>query len=250
MPTRRRSLPRSPSSRSRSGPPTGPSYRADGIPRPGPKVTGRDVLLLHGFADNASAWETSRVSMLNRHGWNVAALDSRAYGNSEGTYRRSGAARWATSGPGSMSWPIAWLDPTPPRRPARALGPVDGGGDRPADRGRGDHRVATLVLESPMVDLDSSVAALLRGKRLPFARPFARLITRRAGRLAGVALNRPRSSTRASVRLRDHRPRDDRHARPHRRGRRLADALASPPRWFDVPGGAYQRHRRRRRRID
>src|SRR5436190_1367383 len=53
--------------------------------------------------------------------------------------------------------------------------------------------VRALVLESPMVDLDEAVAVWLRKRRLPFPRPLARLITRRAGRLAGVSLTRPRA---------------------------------------------------------
>ena len=107
-------------------------------PAPGVTATGRTVLLLHGFADNASAWEGSRVSMLNRHGWNVAALDSRGYGDSDGTvrvvrgsrgWRRPGLARRSDrSGRGTSSH-LA--------NAARTLGPLDGRGDRTADRGRG-----------------------------------------------------------------------------------------------------------------
>jgi uncharacterized protein len=104
-----------------------------------------------------------------------------------------------------------------------------------------DHRVASLVLESPMVDLDASVAALLRSRRIPFARYLARLITRRAGRLAGVALNRPRpielAPRVACATLFVHGTNDT--LVPINEARRLADALAAPPRWFDVSGAGH-----------
>jgi competence protein ComEC len=210
-------------------------------PAPGPAVTGRDVLLLHGFADNASAWEASRVAMLNRHGWNVAALDSRAYGNSEGTY--------ASFGGREVGDVRAWLDALADR----IVGPNPHARFEPALWGRSmgaaialrtaaeDHRVAALVLESPMVDLDASVAALLRGRRIPFARHLARLITRRAGRLAGVDLNHPRpidlAPRVACPTLIVHGTMDT--LVPISEARRLADALATPPRWFDVPGAGH-----------
>ena len=49
-------------------------------PAPGERPAARTILLLHGFAEDPSAWEAGRASILNRHGWNVAALDSRGYG--------------------------------------------------------------------------------------------------------------------------------------------------------------------------
>lgn len=104
-----------------------------------------------------------------------------------------------------------------------------------------DPRIAALVLESPMVDLDSSVAALLRSRRLPFARHLARLITRRAAKLAGVSLSRPRPIELASnvhcATLIIHGT-DDALV-PIDDARQLAAALASTPRWFDVPGAGH-----------
>ena len=165
--------------------------------------------------------------------------------------RRSGAAR--------VGDVRAWLDALADR----AAGPNPTSPFQPALWGRSmgaaialrtaaeDHRIAALVLESPMVDLDASVAALLRSRRLPFARHLARLITRRAGRLAGVSAE-PASPTRAGPARRvcdPDRPRDHRHARPDLRssplGRcaRLTAPMVRRPR-----RGAYQRHRRRRRR--
>ena len=210
-------------------------------PAPGPTVTGRDVLLLHGFADNASPWETSRVALLNRHGWNVAALDSRAYGNSEGTY--------ASFGGREVSDVRDWLDALADR----VAGPNPSAPFQPALWGRSmgaaialrtaaeDHRAAALVLESPMVDLEDSVAALLRARRLPFSKQFAHLITRRASKLAGVALNHPRPIDLAPkvtcATLIVHGTNDP--LVPIDEARRLADALASPPRWFDVEGAGH-----------
>ncbi len=210
-------------------------------PAPSRTATGRTVLLLHGFADNASAWEGSRVSMLNRHGWNVAALDSRGYGHSEGPYasfggREAGDIRaWLDA----LAVRIAGLPPTAPVRPAlwgRSMGAAIA-----LRTAAEDHRIAALVLESPMVDLDSSVAALLRSRRLPFARHLARLITRRAAKLAGVSLSRPRPIELASnvhcATLIIHGT-DDAIV-PIDDARQLADALASTPRWFDVPGAGH-----------
>ena len=63
-----------------------------------------------------------------------------------------------------------------------------------------DNRIAALVLESPMVDLDAAVATLLRKRGLRFTGLLARLITQRAGRIAGVPLSRPRPVERCPLR--------------------------------------------------
>ena len=52
--------------------------------------------------------------------------------------------------------------------------------------------LAALVLESPMVDLDVSMALVLKRRRIPFPKLMARLVTRRAGKLAGVPIHKPR----------------------------------------------------------
>ena len=109
------------------------------LPAPGPIVTGRTALLLHGFAEASSALEARRAAALNRHGWNVAVLDSRGYGQSGGPFRHSAATRRETSALARFS-----LGADRPHRPgtalsARALGPLDGG----------RHRLATAAAQNP-----------------------------------------------------------------------------------------------------
>jgi alpha-beta hydrolase superfamily lysophospholipase len=158
----------------------------------GPAPPGRTVLLLHGFAETSRALERRRMAALSRHGWNVAALDSRAYGQSDGPY--------ATFGGHESSDVRIWLD-----RLAECVsrsGPDSG--FRPALWGRSmgaqiamrtaaeDTRVAALVLESPLIDLAAATAAALRRRRFPMSGLLARLIIGRANKLAGMPLDRPR----------------------------------------------------------
>jgi alpha-beta hydrolase superfamily lysophospholipase len=104
-----------------------------------------------------------------------------------------------------------------------------------------ERRIAALVLESPMVDLDESVAGLLRKRGLRFTGLLARLITRRAGRIAGVPLARPRPVDVA--RLADCRTLivhgTDDWLVPPAAIRRLADAFLSPPDRIEVPGAGH-----------
>ena len=89
---------------------------------------------------------------------------------------------------------LAWLNALADRPgPALALEPASGAARwaRPLLCAATEGSVVKLILESPMVDLDEAVAVWLRRRRLPFPRA-ARLITRLAGRLAGVSLTRPR----------------------------------------------------------
>ena len=210
-------------------------------PAPGPQATGRTVLLLHGFADDSSAWEASRAALLNRQGWNVAALHSRGYGYSEGPHASFGGREAADV----STWLDALADRVAALDPALSFQPVLWGrsmGAAIAVRNAAeDDRPTALVLESPMVDLDSSVAAILRSRRLPFARLLARLITGRANKLAGVSLNHPRpidvAPRVASAILVVHGALDT--LVPIDDARRLADAFASPPCWLDVPGAGH-----------
>jgi len=179
--------------------------------------------------------------MLHRHGWNVVALDSRGYGQSEGPYasfggREGGDVRVWLLG---IADHVAKLGPVLPFRPAlwgRSMGAAI------AVRAAAlDMRIAALVLESPLVDLDALVAVLLRRRRLPFPKRLARLITRRAGKLAGVSLNRPRPIDLAPEincpTLIVHGTDDI--LVPIEQATSLADAFPSPPCWLDVPGAGH-----------
>jgi len=211
------------------------------FPAHGPATTGRTVLLLHGFAEASTTLETRRAATLNRHGWNVASLDSRGYGASDGPHatfggREAGDVRvWLDA----LSERIARIGPAPPFQPAlwgRSMGAAI------ALRAAAlDHRPVALVLESPLVDIDASTAVILRKRRLPFPKLLARLMIRRAGKLVGMPLDRPRSiESAASVEcstLIVHGIEDT--LVPIAEARRLADAFPSPPRWFDVPGAKH-----------
>lgn len=199
----------------------------------------RTVLLLHGFAEDPSVWEKARAAILNAHGWNVAAVDSRGYGESGGLLASFGGHE-----AGDIS---AWLDAIAARivEPSQAQAePFQAAlwgrsmgaaiAMRAAER---DGRIAALVLESPMVDLDRSVARLLRKRGLRATGFLARLITSRAGRLAGVALRRPRPLD-VAARLKC--PALILHGTddwlvPADEVRRLAESFPQPPARIEIP---------------
>ncbi len=206
------------------------------FPLPGAKASGRTVLLLHGFAERSSDLEARRVAVLHRHGWNVASVDSRAYGQSEGLYSTFGGREahdlrvWLDA----LSAQIARLDPSLPFQPVlwgRSMGAAI------AVRAAAlDERIVALVLESPMVDLEASTAVLLRKRRLPFSRSLARLVVRRAGKLVGMPIHQPGPvETAARVVcscLIVHGTLDV--LVPIAEARRLADAFRGKPCWLDV----------------
>jgi alpha-beta hydrolase superfamily lysophospholipase len=199
------------------------------------------VLLLHGFAEDSAAVEARRAAALNKHGWNVAALDSRGYGQSEGPYASFGGREAGDVGAwlDVLSERAARIDPALPFRPAlwgRSMGALVA--VRAAAQ---DPRVAALVLESPLVGLGTAVAVSLRQRRFPMPTFLARLITRRGGKLAGVALDRPRpielAPHVACPTLIVHGTDDALVASALVRV--LADAFPSPPCWLDVPGAGH-----------
>jgi pimeloyl-ACP methyl ester carboxylesterase len=181
------------------------------------------------------------MAALSRHGWNVAALDSRGYGQSDGPY--------ATFGGREASDVRVWMDRLAECAARKAAPAVF----RPALWGRSmgtqialrtaavDTRVVALVLESPLVDLASAVAVPLRKRRFPMSGLLARLILRRAAKLAGMPLDRPRpidlAPRVACAVLILHGSGDT--LVPAAEARRLAAAFADPPGWIDVKGAGH-----------
>jgi len=200
--------------------------------------TGRTALLLHGFAEASGPLQTQRLAALRQGGWNVAALDLRGYGRSGGIFASFGGRE-----AGDVR---VWLD-TLASRPGQAcpLLPVLWGrsmGAAIAVRAAAeDARIQALVLESPMVDLDLAMAAWFRNRRFPCAILLARLVTRRAGNLAGVSLTRPRP---LEVAPRVHCPvlivhgSNDTLVTSHE-ARGLVAALPNPPGFIEVPGAGH-----------
>ena len=165
---------------------------ADGVPlagiwHPAGAGAGRVVLLIHGFAEDPSSLLV-RMEALNRHGWDVAALDTRAHGRSGGDRGSFGGREGADV--------AAWIDAlTTAGRLGRGPLAVWGrsmGAAIAVRAAADDPRIAALVLEAPYVDLFETLAVVLRRKRVPFPRLTARLVLGHARRLAGVSLTTPR----------------------------------------------------------
>jgi pimeloyl-ACP methyl ester carboxylesterase len=206
-------------------------------PATGETPTGRTALLIHGFAEASREIQAVRVAALNAGGWNVAAIDLRGYGESGGHFASFGgreagdvvrwldeiAGRVAREAPGEPFVPILW---------GRSMGAAVA-----IRAAAGDHLVRALVLESPMVDLDDAMRVWFRSRKFPASRVLARLVTRRAGRIAGVSLTRPRPLELAS---RVACPTLVVHGEADRlvsvaEARRLASAIPGGARRLDVP---------------
>jgi pimeloyl-ACP methyl ester carboxylesterase len=178
------------------------------------------------------------VAALVRHGWNAALLDSRGFGQSEGPY--------ATFGGCEASDLRVWLDllaervSQSPTGPAPTFVPVLWGrsmGSQIALRAAAeDPRIRALVLESPLVDLEAAVAISLVRRLVPMPGRFARLMVRRAGKLAGVPLDRTGPLDLAArvtcPTLILHGTNDT--LVPNALARRLAAAFVQHPAWVDV----------------
>jgi competence protein ComEC len=208
------------------------------FPADGGHATGRTLLLLHGYAESASDLEAHRAEVLNQRGWNVVSIDSRGYGQSEGLF--------ATFGGREADDIRVWIDVLSGRTSqidsALCFQPALWGrsmGAAIALRAAAlDHRVVAMVLESPMVDIERSTAVILRRRRIPLPNLLARLVIRRAGKLAGMPIDRPgpiESARKARCRTMIVHGTDD-NLVPISDARRVADAFVSPPRWLDVAG--------------
>ena len=156
----------------------------DWFPSAGP-TRDRTILLLHGLAEDRRAFEV-RVDRLVNRGWNAAALDARASGESGG--------RWVTFGGREADDVRGWLDtlsPLIPDSPRFAVWGRSMGAATALRAAATDPRIKTLILEAPYDDLRTAVANVLRRLRVPGS--LAPLVLARARWLAGVSLDRPRS---------------------------------------------------------
>ncbi|MFO0950247.1 MAG: alpha/beta fold hydrolase [Isosphaeraceae bacterium] len=202
------------------------------------------VLVLHGFAEDPSTLR-DRMAALNGHGWNAAALDTRAHG-------RSGGDRGSFGGREAADV-RAWVDAL------SASGRLDGADEEPGREVRvavwgrsmgaaiaaraaaNDPRIGAVVLEAPYVDLEVTLTRVLRRRRVPLAGLLAWVVLRRAERLAGVSLARPRP---IDVAARVHVPVLVLHGTddtliPPEEARRLAAAFPSPAAYLEVPGAGH-----------
>jgi pimeloyl-ACP methyl ester carboxylesterase len=208
-------------------------YPAEGV-----EPTGRTVILLHGFAEPPGSVQAPRAALLTRRGWNVAAVDLRGYGKSGGPYASFGGReagdvrRWLDRlaeflGPAQPPVPVLW---------GRSMGAAIA-----VRAAAEDCRIWALVLESPMVDLDAAIAVWFRKRHFPFASLLARLVTRRAGRIAGVSLTRPRplelAPRVACPVLMIHGAEDTLVTAAE--ARRLATAIPNTPDFVEVPGAGH-----------
>ncbi|SIO29061.1 Lysophospholipase, alpha-beta hydrolase superfamily [Singulisphaera sp. GP187] len=151
-----------------------------------PTPTGRTILLVHGFAEVRDAMK-GRAELLAARGWNVARLDMRGYGRSGGGFASFGGREGDDL--------RAWVDVVAGRvGPAMSLAVWGRSmGAAIALRAAADEpRIVALLLESPYARLETVVAGWLQRIRTPLPSLLAPRIVRRASRLAGVSLSRPR----------------------------------------------------------
>ncbi|AMV35904.1 alpha/beta hydrolase [Planctomyces sp. SH-PL62] len=205
---------------------------------PAEEPTGRVMILIHGFIDGPGMMLVDRAPAILARGWNVAAIDLRGYGESQGEYSSFGGRE-----AGDLH---AWLDALAARVPAgEPFVPVAWGrsmGAAIALRAAvEDPRIRALVLEAPMVDLQASVATVMRKRRLPLAPVLARLVVRRAGRIAGTPLGRPRP---LDLARRFDRPvvvvhGTDDDLIPASSARRLAESFPTPATLLEVAGARH-----------
>ncbi len=160
-----------------------------GVWYPAEIANGNVVLVIHGFAEDPAAMR-ERVEGLNRHGWDVAALDTRAHGRSGGETGAFGGKEAADV--------AAWVEALTQSGKIGA-GPLAiwgrSMGAAVALRATVEHvtdHIDALVLEAPFLDLKATLTSILKRRNVPIPTVFAALILRRARRLTGVPLSKPR----------------------------------------------------------
>jgi pimeloyl-ACP methyl ester carboxylesterase len=194
------------------------------------------VVLLHGFGED-SAGMLGRARAVVAMGCHALVPDGRGRGASAGA--------WVSHGGREAADVHVWLDAA--RRlcgghPVRAVLWGRSMGAAIAMRAAADparRDIAGLVLEAPYADLRTTLAGLLRRRRLPGW--LARGMLARAAWLAGVSLDAPSPVTLAPE---IHQPTlilgglDDRVTPPDQT-RRLPAAFVRVPTLLEVPGGRH-----------
>jgi competence protein ComEC len=219
----------------------GTLQRARWYPADGSVMTGRTVLLLHGFAENSRKFEARRAAALIRLGWNVAGIDLRGFGESQGPYasyggREAGDIRsWLDT----VSERLARIDPSMRFEPVlwgRSMGAAIA-----LRTAALDHRPVAMILESPLIDINATTALVLRKRHIPFPGLLAWIIIRRAGRLVGMPLDQPRSIECAALTdcltLIVHGQNDTLVRATD--ASQLANAFSPPACWIEVPGAKH-----------
>ena len=180
--------------------------------------------------------EARRAAALNRHGWNVAVLDSRGYGQSGGAFPTFGGheagdiAAWLEF----LSRTNRPIDPDVPFQPVlwgRSMGAAIA-----LRTAAAEPALAALVLESPMVDLDVSMALVLRRRKIPFPNahgPARHAPGRQAGGRADSLPPPHRLGPPGDLSHLDP-ARNQRHGRLDRRSTPSCRRLPAAPRWIEV----------------
>lgn len=202
--------------------------------RPSSKI----IILVHGFMDGSTAMIADRAEALLARGWSVAAIDQRGQGSSSGVVSGFAALKSA-----DLS---VWLDVLADRFSGeeprvvvvwgRSMGAMVA-----LRAAAGDPRIRALVLEAPLVDLEAVIATRLRIRRIPLASFLARLMTERAGRLAGVSVRLPKTidlARRLAIPAVVIHGREDALVLAST-ARELADAFSPPAAYLEVAGAGH-----------
>ena len=140
-----------------------------------------------------------------------------------------------------MNFQLEWRGPTPRFRSGRCCGAARWARRSPCGLRQSIRAPSPWCSKRRWWIIVSSTATVLRRRRLPFPRFLAGLVVRRAGKLAGMRIDRPGPlKTAPSVTC----PTVIIHGMddlivPREEARRLADAFPLQPHWFDVAGAKH-----------